>query len=277
MPLWKARSWLWQTPRRKSRHPCVPTPDVPQCPARHPPGNHRHDCQSHIHPLLAWHHGRLCRHQEQERCLQQQCSLTISNATNNARTALDRTRHFVLGCSDLVVAVDHKPLLRLFGDRCLEDIPNPRLRNLKEKTLRYRFRMAYVPGAKNHTSDALSRHPTGLSPQKLHLPDDQASPNPNCPGTSGGTTDTTCAIQVDDGLPQAICGAISSIPISWEQLQTATTADPALQDLMFYIAEGPPSDRQALPATIQAYYPVLADMAIIDDVICQSSLPAHLC
>ncbi len=40
--------------------------------------------------------------------------------------ALDRTRHFVLGCSDLVVAVDHKPLLRLFGDRCLEDIPNPR-------------------------------------------------------------------------------------------------------------------------------------------------------
>ncbi len=122
--------------------------------------------------------------------------------------ALDRTRHFILGCSDLVVALDHKPLLRLFGDRCLEDIPNPRLRNLKEKTLRYRFRMAYVPGVKNHTSDALSRHPTGLSPQKLHLPDDQASPNPNCPEKSGGTTDTTCDIQVDDGLPQAICGAI---------------------------------------------------------------------
>ena len=193
--------------------------------------------------------------------------------------ALDRTRHFVLGCSDLVVAVDHKPLLRLFGDRCLEDIPNPRLCNLKGKTLRYRFRMAYVPGAKNHTSDALSCHPTGLSPQKLHLPDDQASPNPNCPGTSGGTTDTTCAIQVDDGLPQAICGAISSIPISWEQLQTATTADPALQDLMFYIAEGPPSDRQALPATIPAYYLVLANMAIIDDVICLGErvvIPASL-
>ena len=70
--------------------------------------------------------------------------------------ALDRARHFVLGCSDLIVAVDHKPLLKLFGDRCLEDIPNPRLRNLKERSLRYRFRMVYVPGTRNLASDALS-------------------------------------------------------------------------------------------------------------------------
>jgi len=45
--------------------------------------------------------------------------------------ALDQARHFILGCSDLVVAVNHKPLLKLFGNRCLEDIPNPCLRNLK--------------------------------------------------------------------------------------------------------------------------------------------------
>ncbi|RUS76710.1 hypothetical protein EGW08_015537 [Elysia chlorotica] len=44
-------------------------------------------------------------------------------------------------CSDLIVAVDHKPLLKTFGDRCLDDLPNPRLRNLKEKALRYRFRV----------------------------------------------------------------------------------------------------------------------------------------
>ncbi len=42
--------------------------------------------------------------------------------------ALDKARHFVLGCSNLVVAVDHKPLCKLFGDRSLEDIPNTRLR-----------------------------------------------------------------------------------------------------------------------------------------------------
>ena len=32
--------------------------------------------------------------------------------------ALDKARHFVLGCS--IVAVDHKPLLKLFGDRSLK-------------------------------------------------------------------------------------------------------------------------------------------------------------
>ncbi len=45
--------------------------------------------------------------------------------------ALDKARHFVLGCRDLIIAVDHKPLLKLFGDRSLEDIPNTMLRNLK--------------------------------------------------------------------------------------------------------------------------------------------------
>ena len=44
--------------------------------------------------------------------------------------ALDKARHFVLGCQDLVVAVDHKPLLGLFTNRSLENIPNNRLRNL---------------------------------------------------------------------------------------------------------------------------------------------------
>ena len=48
--------------------------------------------------------------------------------------ALDKTSHFVQGCPDLTVATDHKPLLKLLGDRHLEDIPNPRLLSLKEKT-----------------------------------------------------------------------------------------------------------------------------------------------
>ena len=43
--------------------------------------------------------------------------------------ALNKTRHFVLGCPNLIIAVDHKPLLKVFGDRDLDKIPNPRLRN----------------------------------------------------------------------------------------------------------------------------------------------------
>ena len=174
--------------------------------------------------------------------------------------ALDRTRHFVLGCRDLTIAVDHKPLLKLFGDRCLEDIPNPRLRNIKEKTLRYHFRMVYIPGTRNLTSDALSRHPSGTrAPTRLHLPDDLPAPSPNC---------STHALADDDGLATAMCAAISTTPINWEQLQTATTADQSLQDLMLVIEAGPPTKRNLLPVGIQAYFPVINDLTIVDDVVC---------
>ena len=190
--------------------------------------------------------------------------------------ALNRARHFVLGCSDLVIAVDHKPLLKLFGDRCLEDIPNPRLRNLKERTLRYRFRMAYIPGIRNQTSDALSRHPSGSrSPVRLHLQDDIQSPSSNCRGGPSTPPDTvhpvhcsTCTPQEGDGLPVALCSALSATPIGWEQLQITTTEDPTMQDLMAAIEEGPPSAKDLLPPSIQAYFNILGDLTIIDDVVC---------
>ncbi|GFO25984.1 enzymatic polyprotein [Plakobranchus ocellatus] len=96
--------------------------------------------------------------------------------------ALDKARHFTLGCDDLIIAVDHKPLLKLFGDCCLDDIPNPRLRNLKEKSLRYRFRVVHIPGLHHAAADAISRKPVG-NPTTLPLPDDVASIDP-VPGDS---------------------------------------------------------------------------------------------
>ena len=79
--------------------------------------------------------------------------------------ALDKARYFVLGCEELIIAVDHKPLLKIFGDRSLDQLSNGRLRNLKEKTLRYKFKMIHIPGAKHRAADAVSRNPTG-NPKK---------------------------------------------------------------------------------------------------------------
>ena len=47
--------------------------------------------------------------------------------------ALDKAMYFVLGCEELIIAVDHKPLLKIFGVRSLDQISNTRLRNIKEK------------------------------------------------------------------------------------------------------------------------------------------------
>ena len=71
---------------------------------------------------------------------------------------LQKCRYFVLGCKDLVVGTNHKPLLKVLGDRRLEDIKNPRLESLKEKTLRYKFKMVHVPGRLQVSPDALSRY-----------------------------------------------------------------------------------------------------------------------
>ena len=72
---------------------------------------------------------------------------------------LRKARLFLLGCPNLVLITDHRPLVKLFGDRELKDIVNPRLFALKEKTLLYRFQVRYLPG-KNNTADFLSRYPS---------------------------------------------------------------------------------------------------------------------
>ena len=49
--------------------------------------------------------------------------------------SLSKAKYFVLGCENLTVAVDHKPLLGILGEKSLDDIDNTILENLKEKTL----------------------------------------------------------------------------------------------------------------------------------------------
>ena len=95
----------------------------------------------------------------------------IEGETIAVAVALDKARYFVLRCDDLIVAVDHRPLLKLFGDRSLEDNPNNRLRNFKEKTLRYKFRMVHIPGIRHRAADCISCYPTG-EPEKLFLEED---------------------------------------------------------------------------------------------------------
>ena len=60
------------------------------------------------------------------------------------------------GCPDLLVLVDHKPLLGLLTKRDMGEIDNPRLAALMEKTMRWSFSIQHVAGARNYGPDALS-------------------------------------------------------------------------------------------------------------------------
>ena len=55
-----------------------------------------------------------------------------------------------------MVATDHKPLLKVFGDRQLEEMDNLRLTNLKEKASYFSFDMVQVPGRYQKGPDAMS-------------------------------------------------------------------------------------------------------------------------
>ena len=72
--------------------------------------------------------------------------------------SLHKARHFVLGCKNLIIAVDHLPLLGLLNSRSLAEIPNPRILALKEKTLWFQFEVVHVPGSKHCGPDYMSRH-----------------------------------------------------------------------------------------------------------------------
>ena len=60
--------------------------------------------------------------------------------------ALNQCKKFVIGCSNLIVAVDHQALVKILTDRSLDTIDNPRIMRLKEKTLPYEFDITYIPG-----------------------------------------------------------------------------------------------------------------------------------
>ena len=104
---------------------------------------------------------------------------------------LEKCKHFVLGCKELIVAVDHKPLCGLFNNRSLDCIPNSRLRNLKEKTLSYRFQIVHIQGVKNKVADALSRYPNEPAGEGMHLIDDEEIPVEQAAATIESTTAIT--------------------------------------------------------------------------------------
>ena len=76
---------------------------------------------------------------------------------------LEQTKFFMLGCHQLIVATNHKPLIKVFGDRNLKEIPNTRLFRLKQRTLLWHFSILHLPGKTNFAADAVSCYPSPVS------------------------------------------------------------------------------------------------------------------
>ena len=72
-----------------------------------------------------------------------------------------RVADFVLGCQNLVITTDHRPIVLILNSKRLDLMWNPRLLDFKEKTLMYNYNAQHVKGALNLAADAVYRHPGG--------------------------------------------------------------------------------------------------------------------
>lgn len=186
--------------------------------------------------------------------------------------ALEKARYFVLGCSNLIIAVDHKPLLKIFNDRSLEDISNTRLRNLKEKTLRYKFRMVHIPGVKHQATDSLSRHPTN-DPAKLLLPDDVATVASGLFAPTRSNSVNADDHPHSDAEEVVVSTAISALnalsvrSVTWDRVRTATATEPDMCTLVDLVENGLPEFRHEMPEALIDFFQFREDLSTVDGVI----------
>ena len=178
--------------------------------------------------------------------------------------ALDKARHFTLGCDNLVVAVDHKPLLKVFGDRSLNDIPNPRLRNLKEKSLRYKFMITHIPGVRHAAADAISRHPASPA-EPLLLPDDMVASiiTPEFLGN---------ALHTHPSPYTRACHQLESsseivTSVTWDMIRQETASDLSMKQLADLVDEGIPETKNTLPSELRQYHQYREHLTSFDGVI----------
>ncbi|KAL5016074.1 hypothetical protein ScPMuIL_005663, partial [Solemya velum] len=183
--------------------------------------------------------------------------------------ALDKARYFVLGSEKLILAGDHKPLLRILGNRSLEDIPNSQVRNLKEKTLRYRFTVVHIPGLKHKAADSVSRHPTGPA-EKLILTDDiailQDDSQDNFLATIRLPKPVYCALEQD--LITASISTLDTVKsVTWDRVRIETSSDENMNKLLGMIEHGLLENRREYPPPLQEYFQFAKHLSSLDGVI----------
>ena len=169
--------------------------------------------------------------------------------------SLEHTKYFTQGCDNLMVVTDHKPLVKLFTDRTLDQITNSRLFSLKQRTLPWRFNVMYMPGNGNNFSDATSRNPAS---------DDDVACSEILSGIMIDEPDEEC---VDDVafLPSSDSKEIRAV--TWDIVKEETSNDGLMRDLSTLINTSFPNEKHELPRELQPYWNIRQNLYIVDGVI----------
>ena len=173
--------------------------------------------------------------------------------------SLEDTKFFTLGCDNLVIATDHKPLTRIFCDRSLDEITNPRIFRLKQRTLMWRFKIVHVPGKSIPASDATSRYPANST----NIDEEWITETSHCVGA--------CANQ-DSSMEQDILASNKNSlekvhAVTWDRVKIATKSDYHISELKKHIINGFPAEIKSLTPQLQPYWRHKEDLSIVDQVV----------
>ena len=166
----------------------------------------------------------------------------IEGEALGAAWSLEQTRFFTMGCDDLLVVVDHKPLVKLLGDRRLDEIDNPRLFRIKQRTLMWKFSVEYQPGIHNYFADAVSRHPT---------------------------TDTQDEEDLTEELIVAGIGMDMDrfFAVTWDVIKSVSEKDPSICLLAKLVMDGFPSKKSDMPQEISEFWDYRNSLNVSDSVV----------
>ena len=183
--------------------------------------------------------------------------------------SLEHTKFFTQGCDNLVIVTDHKPLVKLFSDRALDQITNSRLFSLKQRTLPWKFTVAYMSGKDNSFSDATSRNPVCSSDAEV-----------SCSEILAGV------MLMESGEDDADAAAVFSSnddkqfrAITWEMVKQETSSDEIMRNLNILISSAFPEDKNELPPELLPYWAIRNNLYMLDGVILmkdQVLIPASL-
>ena len=153
---------------------------------------------------------------------------------------LEQTKFFTLGCPDLTVITDHKPLIKIYGDKRLDEIRNTRLARLKQRTFPWYFKIIHLPGKTNPACDATSRYPSSA--------DDRDD-----------LTESMVLASI-----QRQTNTVTSI--TWDQLVDETQKDDTMRSLIEAIHAGFPPESRESPA-ISQFWQYRASLHVSDGVV----------
>ena len=182
--------------------------------------------------------------------------------------ALEDTRFFTIGCTNLHIQTDHRPLVKLLGDRSLDEMLNRRLINLRERCNGWQYEIHYVPGRKIPAPDATSRNPLQSSVLDEANESEQIS-------LSAALDAIRVVHDFDEMEACVVASAKSEFPsipaVTWERVRDETSRDIHLLQLIDMAEVGFPESSKLMPPQLLPYWCFRDDLFTIDGVLMYGS------